>query len=97
MERNEIIDQIGKIREKNNDPWIELEKINKPNQSFWEALKRIRKGDNILKMEMIKEAFHRNPEKAKEIFRQITEYDRQINELSKELCKWQNVQNVKKK
>jgi len=89
MEINEIIDQIGKIREKNNDPWIELEKMVTPERSkaCWIDIKRIRIGDNISKMRMIKEAFRRDPEKAKELFRQITEYDRQINELSKELCK----------
>jgi hypothetical protein len=59
VKRQIIISKISKIREKNNECWMDLLRL----------------------------AFHYAPEKAKIIFRQITENDRMINELSKELCK----------
>ena len=59
METRKIIDQISKIREKNNYWWMQILQI----------------------------AFDKDPKKAKKIFKQITNNDREINQLSKELCK----------
>jgi len=55
----DIIDQISKIREKNNRNWM-----------------------NILKL-----AFKYAPEQAKNIMKDITDCDKQINELMKGLSK----------
>jgi hypothetical protein len=46
----------------------------------------IRKKNNICWMNLLKLAFKENPKEAKKIFKQITNNDKKINELSKELC-----------
>ena len=46
-----------------------------------------RQNNNKKKMEMLKAAFSQYPDIAKKVFAEITENDRKINELSKELCK----------
>tara|TARA_B100001250_G_C19481132_1_gene648760 strand:+ start:289 stop:489 length:201 start_codon:yes stop_codon:yes gene_type:complete len=55
---NEIIDEIQRIRSKNNINWM-----------------------NILKI-----AFKYAPEKTRDVFKQITNEDNRINELSEELA-----------
>ena len=55
---NKILDQISKIREKNNKNWM-----------------------NILKL-----AFKYAPEEAKEIMKDISEYDQEVTKLTKELA-----------
>lgn len=97
--KNDIIDDIGKIREKNNDVWIELEKLEElirreeyeyyamNSDETWNEIRLLRIEQNKVKMVMLKKVFEKYPKRAKEIFKKITENDRQINELSKELCK----------
>ncbi len=83
----EIINEIEKIREKNNDEWIKFEKLDDDyTYEAWEIVRRVRTGKNKEKMNMLKRIFKKYPEKARQVFVKITENDRLINELSKELC-----------
>lgn len=43
--------------------------------------------NNKLWMEILRISFYYSPEEAKNIFKQITNNDKKINDLSKELCK----------
>jgi hypothetical protein len=89
MSKAQTINTIEKIREQNNDSWIELEKLAFPmwGNKHWEIEKNIRIEKNKQKMQMLKFLFVKYPEETKKIFKEITENDRKINELSKELCK----------
>lgn len=52
-----------------------------------DQISEVRKNNNICWMDLLKLAFQSNPDEAKKIFKKITENDKQINDLSKELCK----------
>ena len=51
-----------------------------------DQISEVRKSNNVCWMEILKLAFIMNPYEAKKIFKKITENDKQINELSRELC-----------
>jgi hypothetical protein len=50
-------------------------------------IKKIRENNNILWCKILDLAFEKSPDEAKVIFKQITENDQKINELSRDLCK----------
>lgn len=52
-----------------------------------QQISEVRKANNICWMELLSIAFKYAPEEAKKIFKQITTNDKQINKLSKDLCK----------
>lgn len=52
-----------------------------------DQISEVRKNNNVCWMDLLKLAFQSNPDEAKKIFKKITENDKQINDLSKELCK----------
>jgi hypothetical protein len=51
-----------------------------------DQISEVRKNNNICWMDLLKLAFQSNPYEAKKIFKKITDNDKQINELSRELC-----------
>lgn len=52
-----------------------------------DQISEVRKNNNVCWMDLLKLAFQSNPDEAKKIFKKITENDKEINDLSKELCK----------
>jgi hypothetical protein len=73
------IENIQKRKENNQIP--------KPPNKLIQAISKIRENNNKQWMDILQLAFKYAPEESKKIFKKITENDRQINELSKELCK----------
>lgn len=73
---NEVLDKVAEN--------IEEEKIR--NEVIIQSIQDIRTENNKAWMNLLRLAFESAPHAAKLIFKQITENDRKINELSKELC-----------
>ena len=61
--------------------------VNSISDEIIDEIQKIRTQNNKAWMDLLRLAFKQAPDEAKGIFSEITENDRKINELSKELCK----------
>ena len=65
---------------------IDIDDIQKYNKTI-NQISEIRRLNNENWMEVLRLCFKHSPKEAKEIFKKITKNDKEINKLSKELCK----------
>jgi hypothetical protein len=58
----------------------------KETEDIIDEITEIRRVNNLQWMKLVKICFESNPTEAKKIFKNITDNDKKINELSRELC-----------
>lgn len=64
--------------------------MSRSNEEVIGLIEDIRQKNNVCWMNLLKLAFRASPKEARDIMKRVADYDRQVNELTLELCREEN-------